>query len=66
MFRHFYPEQVDSYTWWSYRAGARPRNVGWRLDYFLVNEGFVEKVKGIEHLTEVMGSDHCPIMLEIN
>ena len=65
VFRYFNPTQTDSYTWWSYRAGARPRNVGWRLDYFVVNKAFVDKVKGIEHLTDVMGSDHCPIVLEL-
>ncbi len=65
VFRYFYPDKTDAYTWWSYRAGARPRNVGWRLDYFIVNKWFIDRVKGIEHLTDVMGSDHCPIMLEL-
>ncbi len=56
------PEQ---YTWWSYRGGARSRNVGWRLDYFFVNEEFKDKVKCSYILSEVMGSDHCPVGLDI-
>ena len=56
------PEQ---YTWWSYRGGARSRNVGWRLDYFFVNEEFKDKVKFAYILPEVMGSDHCPVGLDI-
>jgi exodeoxyribonuclease-3 len=46
-------------------AGARPRNVGWRLDYFLVNKDFIENVKTTEYLTDVEGSDHCPVRLEV-
>ncbi len=64
-FRHLYPKQTDTYSWWSYRAGARPRNVGWRIDYFVVNESFIEKVKNMKYLTDVMWSDHCPILLEL-
>ncbi len=56
------PEQ---YTWWSYRGGARSRNVGWRLDYFFVNEEFKDKVKSAYILPEVMGSDHCPVGVDI-
>ncbi len=55
----------DQYTWWSYRTRARERNVGWRLDYFFVNEEFKDKVKSSYILSDVMGSDHCPIGLEI-
>lgn len=62
-FRHFYPEQIDTYSWWSYRAGARPRNVGWRIDYFVVNKDFIEKVEDIKYMNDIMGSDHCPVML---
>ncbi|MEA3304506.1 MAG: exodeoxyribonuclease III [Patescibacteria group bacterium] len=65
MFRHFYPEQIDTYSWWSYRAGARARNVGWRIDYFVLNNSFVEQAKDITYMTDVMGSDHCPVMLEL-
>lgn len=63
IFRYFYPWKTDIYSWWSYRAGARPRNVGWRIDYFVVNNDFVENVKNIVYLTEVLGSDHCPVKL---
>ncbi|WP_321373801.1 exodeoxyribonuclease III [uncultured Draconibacterium sp.] len=64
-FRHFYPETTDKYSWWSYRAGARGKNVGWRIDYFLVSENFIPKVKNAFILNEVMGSDHCPVGIEI-
>ncbi len=64
-FRHFHPETVK-YSWWSYRGGARARNVGWRLDYFLVSQPLIEQVKTAGILNEVMGSDHCPILLELD
>ena len=63
-FRHFYPEQIATYPWWSYRAGARPRNVGWRIDYFVVNKNFIEKVEDIKYMNDIMGSDHCPVQIE--
>ncbi|MDI9617769.1 exodeoxyribonuclease III [Methanothermobacter sp.] len=63
-FRMFNKEP-GQYTWWSYRTRARERNVGWRLDYFFVNEEFAKNVKRSWILSEVMGSDHCPIGLEI-
>lgn len=66
MFRSFHPELKDQYTWRSYRAGARPRNVGWRLDYFWVDKNLVPHIKNMIHQTAVQGSDHCPISLEIN
>lgn len=59
-FRHFYPEQIK-YTWWSYRAGARERNVGWRIDYFLASKSFVSNIKDAFILNEHHGSDHCPV-----
>ncbi len=64
-FRHFYPDMPDRYTWWSYRAGARGKNVGWRIDYFLVSEAFLPQVKKADILDYIMGSDHCPVLLEI-
>ena len=64
-FRHFHPEEVK-YSWWSYRGGARSRNVGWRLDYFLVSESLIDQIKRAEILNEVLGSDHCPVLLEMN
>ena len=60
-FRHFYPDKTDVYSWWSFRAGARGKNVGWRIDYFLVSESFIPQVKDAFILNEVMGSDHCPV-----
>lgn len=65
-FRHFYPEKTEQYSWWSYRAGARAKNVGWRIDYFLVSESFISSVKSASILSEVMGSDHCPVELVID
>jgi len=64
-FRHFYPDAIDKYSWWSYRAGARAKNIGWRIDYFLVSESVIPSVKKAFILNEIMGSDHCPIGIEI-
>jgi exodeoxyribonuclease-3 len=55
----------DQYTWWSYRFNARVRNVGWRIDYFLASESFAPKIKDAFIVNEVMGSDHCPVGIEI-
>lgn len=62
-FRELYPDQRDAYTYWSYMAKARAKNVGWRLDYFLVSQRFAKHVKDNIIRSEVMGSDHCPIVL---
>lgn len=64
-FRHQYPEREDAYTWWSYMFSARERNVGWRIDYFLVSERMKEQIVQAEIYSAVMGSDHCPVGLEI-
>ena len=64
-FRHFYPDKTDAYSWWSYRAGARGKNVGWRIDYFLVSQSFMPQVKSASILNEIMGSDHCPVSIEV-
>ncbi len=64
-FRHFYPDVTDKYSWWSYRAGARGKNIGWRIDYFLVSESFLSEVKDAFILDQVMGSDHCPVGIEL-
>ncbi|MDD2644524.1 MAG: exodeoxyribonuclease III, partial [Methanobacteriaceae archaeon] len=64
-FREF-NQEPDQYTWWSYRTKARDRNVGWRLDYFFVNEEFLDKVVDSYILSDVMGSDHCPIGLKLD
>ncbi len=61
-FRALYPEK-EQYTWWTYIGNARARNVGWRLDYFLVSEGLMERVRDVVIHDEVMGSDHCPVTL---
>jgi exodeoxyribonuclease-3 len=60
-FRHHHPDLVGAYSWWSYRAGARPRNVGWRIDYFGVSQSLVPRVVAAEILPQVHGSDHCPV-----
>ncbi|MBT3261475.1 exodeoxyribonuclease III [bacterium] len=62
-FRHFHKEP-ENYTWWSYRAGARRKNVGWRIDYFFVNKEFLLHVKATAIQQDVLGSDHCPVKLE--
>ncbi len=64
-FRHLYPDLIDQYTWWSYRAGARPKNVGWRIDYFVVSDSIKDKIIDSVIYKDVLGSDHCPIGLEI-
>ena len=64
-FRYFNPDLIDHYTWWSYRAGARPRNVGRRLDYFRVDKDLLPQIHSVSHYTDVLGSDHCPISLDI-
>ncbi|MGI6737208.1 MAG: exodeoxyribonuclease III [Anaerovoracaceae bacterium] len=64
-FRCFHPDQEGAYSWWSYRFRARERNAGWRIDYFLVSEEFRGHMKDAAILSDVMGSDHCPIALEI-
>ena len=64
-FRHFYPDRTDIYSWWSYRFNARKNNAGWRIDYFLVSEELRDRITDAHILTEVMGSDHCPVTLEL-
>ncbi|MBQ7472970.1 MAG: exodeoxyribonuclease III [Oscillospiraceae bacterium] len=64
-FRYLYPDRRDAYSWWSYRAAARERNVGWRIDYFLVSNRLRDKIKEAFILPEVTGSDHCPVGLDL-
>jgi len=64
-FRHFYPDAEGAYSWWSYRAGARGKNVGWRLDYFCVTSSYMDQVANASILNEVLGSDHCPVQIEL-
>ena len=63
-FRTLYPEKIQ-YSWWSYMYHAREKNVGWRIDYFVVSERLMPKVKDSFILTEIMGSDHCPVGIEL-
>lgn len=65
-FRYLYPDREDAYTWWSYMANARARNIGWRIDYFLCSDRIAEAIVDCELLPEVMGSDHCPVRLTID
>lgn len=65
-FRHFYPDATDRYSWWSYRFHAREKNVGWRIDYFLVSERLASRLKSAEILDDILGSDHCPVSLTLD
>ena len=65
-FRYFYPDETNRYTWWSYRAGARAKNIGWRIDYFLVSNSYMPQLKNAFIMEEVMGSDHCPVGIELH
>jgi len=65
-FRYLYPEQKEAYSWWSYMRKAREKNIGWRIDYFLVSEDIQEKIQEAKIYPEIMGSDHCPVGLELN
>lgn len=65
-FRYFYPDKTDIYSWWSYRFSARAKNAGWRIDYFLVSQALNPKLKDAAIHTQVMGSDHCPVELDID
>ena len=64
-FRYFYPDMENIYSWWSYRMQARERNAGWRIDYFLASQRFCNRLQNAKIHTEIMGSDHCPVELEI-
>lgn len=65
-FRHLYPEKVDSYTWWSYMSKVRERNIGWRIDYFLVSQQLENWIEEAEIHHDILGSDHCPIVLKMS
>ena len=65
-FRYFYPDKTDAYSWWSYRFKAREKNAGWRIDYFVGSDRLKEQMKDALIYKEVMGSDHCPVGLEID
>jgi exodeoxyribonuclease III len=65
-FRYFYPDMTDQYTWWSYMRNVREKNIGWRIDYFIVSEKFKDRLKDSHIHSHIMGSDHCPVVLEIH
>ena len=65
-FRYLYPEKENAYTWWSYMMKAREKNVGWRIDYFIVSDDIKDKIKEASIYSDVLGSDHCPIGLELD
>ena len=65
-FRYLYPDRRDAYSWWSYRAAARERNVGWRIDYFVVSDRLRGNIKDAYILPEITGSDHCPVGLDMS
>ena len=65
-FRFLHPDQKDAYSWWSYMGRAREKNVGWRIDYFLVSNRIAERIRKAEIFPEILGSDHCPVGLEID
>lgn len=64
-FRYFYPDKEGAYSWWSYRFSARAKNIGWRIDYFLISKSLLPKLKSASILSQVLGSDHCPIAIEL-
>ena len=65
-FRHFYPDQTDIYSWWSYRFRAREKNAGWRIDYFVVSEALRPQLVSAAIHTDIYGSDHCPVEVVID
>lgn len=65
-FRYLYPDTTGAYSWWSYRFHAREKNAGWRIDYFIVSDRLRDKIRRAEILTAVEGSDHCPVLLELD
>ena len=65
-FRRLHPDETERYSWWSYRLGARSKNIGWRIDYFLVSESFLPSVKNAFILEKITGSDHCPVGIVLN
>ena len=65
-FRYLYPDKAGAYSWWSYRFNARKNNAGWRIDYFIVSDRLKDKIKNADIWSEVLGSDHCPVVLELD
>lgn len=65
-FRYLYPDKTGAYSWWSYRFNARKNNAGWRIDYFIVSDRLKDKIKNADIWSEVLGSDHCPVVLDLD
>jgi exodeoxyribonuclease-3 len=65
-FRYYNPNSIDNYTWWSYRANVREKNIGWRIDYFLVSNRIINGIKDVTIYKDIYGSDHCPIGIDID
>ena len=65
-FRHLHPDEPEHYSWWSYRANARANNVGWRIDYFCISPTLLPSLAGADIHSDTMGSDHCPVVLELD
>lgn len=65
-YRYFNPDKTNAYTWWSYMPGVRERNIGWRIDYFLCSSSFISNIKNTIIYSDVLGSDHCPIGIEVD
>lgn len=65
-FRMLYPDKPECYTWWSYKTAARSRNVGWRIDYFFATKGLLTDISESNMMSDVMGSDHCPVYIDLN
>ena len=65
-FRYLYPDVTGAYSWWSYRFNARKNNAGWRIDYFLVSDVLKDRIKEAKIHSDIMGSDHCPVELELD
>ena len=65
-FRYLYPDKTGAYSWWSYRFNARKNNAGWRIDYFIVSDRLRDRIRSADIWSEVLGSDHCPVVLELD
>jgi exodeoxyribonuclease-3 len=65
-FRHFHKDEPNKYTWWTHWANARARNIGWRIDYFFASKSLAKHLKNADILPDVLGSDHCPVLLEVD
>ena len=65
-FRYLYPNKTDAYSWWSYMGRAREKNIGWRIDYFIVSNKIADKITEAKIHPEIMGSDHCPVEVDLD